>query len=199
MLAGKLLNIVSELPEADILDSESWKSIVAGDTTTGPKSGRSRSRSSRWPVTSTAPTATQGRRIRATGSGDGCDRALQPGLSRARARPRLGGRAGKHRSAVDRRLGAGWRATGDRDEALHGARQFAVPPWTNSEDERLTRFERSPRSGRRRSPLASHPQLALKPTELVQDVSHVVDGQWSSAAGVGQVRRTDATVGAGVP
>ena len=35
MLAGKLLNIVSELPEADILDSESWKSIVAGDTTTG--------------------------------------------------------------------------------------------------------------------------------------------------------------------
>jgi putative DNA primase/helicase len=35
LLAGKLLNIVSELPEADILDSESWKSIVAGDTTTG--------------------------------------------------------------------------------------------------------------------------------------------------------------------
>jgi P4 family phage/plasmid primase-like protien len=35
MLAGKLLNIVSELPEADILDSESWKAIVAGDTTTG--------------------------------------------------------------------------------------------------------------------------------------------------------------------
>lgn len=35
MLAGKLLNIVSELPEGDILDSESWKAIVAGDTTTG--------------------------------------------------------------------------------------------------------------------------------------------------------------------
>lgn len=35
MLAGKLLNVVSELPEADILDSESWKAIVAGDTTTG--------------------------------------------------------------------------------------------------------------------------------------------------------------------
>ncbi len=33
-LAGKLLNVVSELPEADILDSESWKSVVAGDTTT---------------------------------------------------------------------------------------------------------------------------------------------------------------------
>lgn len=31
MLAGKLLNIVSELPETDILDSESWKAIVAGD------------------------------------------------------------------------------------------------------------------------------------------------------------------------
>jgi P4 family phage/plasmid primase-like protien len=30
-----LLNIVSELPEADILDSESWKAMVAGDTTTG--------------------------------------------------------------------------------------------------------------------------------------------------------------------
>lgn len=35
MIAGKLLNIVSELPEADILDSESWKAIVAGDTTSG--------------------------------------------------------------------------------------------------------------------------------------------------------------------
>ncbi len=35
MLAGKLINIVSELPEADILDSESWKAIVAGDTMTG--------------------------------------------------------------------------------------------------------------------------------------------------------------------
>jgi putative DNA primase/helicase len=35
LLAGKWLNIVSELPEADILDSESWKSIVAGDATTG--------------------------------------------------------------------------------------------------------------------------------------------------------------------
>lgn len=35
MLAGKLLNIVSELPEGDILDSESWKAVVAGDTTTG--------------------------------------------------------------------------------------------------------------------------------------------------------------------
>jgi P4 family phage/plasmid primase-like protien len=35
LLAGKLLNVVSELPEAEILDSESWKAIVAGDTTTG--------------------------------------------------------------------------------------------------------------------------------------------------------------------
>lgn len=35
VLAGKLLNIVSELPEADIMDSESWKSVVAGDTMTG--------------------------------------------------------------------------------------------------------------------------------------------------------------------
>lgn len=33
-LAGKLLNVVSELPEADILDSESWKSVVAGDSMT---------------------------------------------------------------------------------------------------------------------------------------------------------------------
>lgn len=32
MLAGKLLNIVSELPEADIMDSESWKAIVSGDS-----------------------------------------------------------------------------------------------------------------------------------------------------------------------
>lgn len=35
MLAGKLLNLVAELPEADILDSESWKATVAGDSTTG--------------------------------------------------------------------------------------------------------------------------------------------------------------------
>lgn len=35
MLAGKLLNIVSELPEADIFDSESWKATVAGDSLTG--------------------------------------------------------------------------------------------------------------------------------------------------------------------
>lgn len=35
MMAGKLLNIVAELPEADILDSESWKSTIAGDSTTG--------------------------------------------------------------------------------------------------------------------------------------------------------------------
>jgi putative DNA primase/helicase len=35
MLAGKRLNIVSELPEADIIDSEAFKSIVAGDATTG--------------------------------------------------------------------------------------------------------------------------------------------------------------------
>jgi P4 family phage/plasmid primase-like protien len=35
MLAGKLLNIVSELPESDILDSESWKAVVAGDAMTG--------------------------------------------------------------------------------------------------------------------------------------------------------------------
>ena len=34
MLAGKLLNIVSELPEADILDSEAFKAIVAGDART---------------------------------------------------------------------------------------------------------------------------------------------------------------------
>ncbi len=31
-LAGKLLNFVAELPEAEILDSESFKAIVAGDT-----------------------------------------------------------------------------------------------------------------------------------------------------------------------
>jgi phage/plasmid-associated DNA primase len=30
-----LLNVVSELPEADILDSESWKSVVDGSTMTG--------------------------------------------------------------------------------------------------------------------------------------------------------------------
>jgi putative DNA primase/helicase len=35
MLAGKLLNSVSELPEAEILDSESFKAIVAGDAITG--------------------------------------------------------------------------------------------------------------------------------------------------------------------
>lgn len=34
MLAGKLLNVVSELPEADILDSEAFKAIVAGDLIT---------------------------------------------------------------------------------------------------------------------------------------------------------------------
>lgn len=34
LLAGKLLNIVSELPEAEILDSESWKAVVAGDAMT---------------------------------------------------------------------------------------------------------------------------------------------------------------------
>jgi P4 family phage/plasmid primase-like protien len=34
LLAGKLLNIVSELPESDILDSESWKALIAGDATT---------------------------------------------------------------------------------------------------------------------------------------------------------------------
>jgi putative DNA primase/helicase len=35
MLAGKLLNVVSELPEAEILDSESFKSVISGDSTTG--------------------------------------------------------------------------------------------------------------------------------------------------------------------
>lgn len=35
MLAGKRLNIVSELPEADILETESFKAIVAGDSMTG--------------------------------------------------------------------------------------------------------------------------------------------------------------------
>jgi len=35
MLAGKLLNLVSELPEADILDSESFKAVITGDTRTG--------------------------------------------------------------------------------------------------------------------------------------------------------------------
>ena len=34
LLAGKRLNIVSKLPETDLLDSESWKSIVSGDSTT---------------------------------------------------------------------------------------------------------------------------------------------------------------------
>lgn len=31
-MAGKLLNIVSELPEADILDAEAWKAIIDGST-----------------------------------------------------------------------------------------------------------------------------------------------------------------------
>ncbi len=35
MLAGKLINIVSEVPEADILDTESFKSVISGDSTTG--------------------------------------------------------------------------------------------------------------------------------------------------------------------
>lgn len=35
MLAGKLLNVVSELPEADILDSEAFKAVIAGDSRTG--------------------------------------------------------------------------------------------------------------------------------------------------------------------
>ncbi|HEY0465105.1 MAG TPA: phage/plasmid primase, P4 family [Polyangiaceae bacterium] len=34
MLAGKRLNIVSELPEADILDSEAFKAVISGDTRT---------------------------------------------------------------------------------------------------------------------------------------------------------------------
>jgi len=34
MLAGKLLNVVSELPEADILDSESFKAVVSGESRT---------------------------------------------------------------------------------------------------------------------------------------------------------------------
>lgn len=34
MLAGKLLNIVSELPEADILDSEAFKAVISGDPRT---------------------------------------------------------------------------------------------------------------------------------------------------------------------
>lgn len=34
MLAGKLMNIVAELPEADILDSEAFKSVIAGDSRT---------------------------------------------------------------------------------------------------------------------------------------------------------------------
>ncbi len=34
-ISGRLLNIVSELPEADIMDAESWKAVVAGDTMTG--------------------------------------------------------------------------------------------------------------------------------------------------------------------
>jgi putative DNA primase/helicase len=35
MLAGKLLNVVSELPEAEILDAEAFKSVISGDSTTG--------------------------------------------------------------------------------------------------------------------------------------------------------------------
>ncbi len=34
MLAGKLLNIVSELPEADILDSEAFKAVISGEART---------------------------------------------------------------------------------------------------------------------------------------------------------------------
>jgi putative DNA primase/helicase len=35
LLAGKLLNVVSEVPEAEILDSEAFKSVISGDSTTG--------------------------------------------------------------------------------------------------------------------------------------------------------------------
>jgi putative DNA primase/helicase len=35
MLAGKLLNVVAELPEADILESEAFKAIVTGDPIVG--------------------------------------------------------------------------------------------------------------------------------------------------------------------
>jgi P4 family phage/plasmid primase-like protien len=35
MLAGKRLNVVNELPEADILESESFKNIITGETITG--------------------------------------------------------------------------------------------------------------------------------------------------------------------
>ncbi len=35
MLAGKLMNLVSELPESEILDSEAFKSVISGDSTTG--------------------------------------------------------------------------------------------------------------------------------------------------------------------
>jgi putative DNA primase/helicase len=35
MLAGKRLNVVSELPEADILQAESFKAVVSGDSMTG--------------------------------------------------------------------------------------------------------------------------------------------------------------------
>jgi len=31
MLSGKMLNIVSELPEQDILNNESWKAVISGD------------------------------------------------------------------------------------------------------------------------------------------------------------------------
>lgn len=35
MLAGKLINVVNELPEADIIDSEAFKAVVAGDVIVG--------------------------------------------------------------------------------------------------------------------------------------------------------------------
>lgn len=35
MLAGKRLNVVNELPEADIIESESFKNIITGETITG--------------------------------------------------------------------------------------------------------------------------------------------------------------------
>jgi putative DNA primase/helicase len=35
MLAGKLMNLVSELPESEILDSEAFKAVIAGDARTG--------------------------------------------------------------------------------------------------------------------------------------------------------------------
>lgn len=41
LLAGKLVNIVSELPEADILDSESWKATIDGSSMTAREIRRS--------------------------------------------------------------------------------------------------------------------------------------------------------------